>query len=298
MRTTTELKNLYTTLTKNATTTNQTFGLSLISDEHRSVLNKEDWYFLQKTGTETTVADTVAYSLPYDADKIKNVTVLNGSTLYTPTEAPSRAFWDELNFTDYSSDIPEYWYQYAGNIELFPKPSAGGSTINYHYKRNVVDLNIEDYTTGTITTATQGDKTITGSGTTWSQSMVGRAFVIDDGDNGGDGIQYIIASVTSTTELELERAYGGFDIAAGTSTYVIGQVPALPVGHEVIPVYKAASMYWDKEDDPSRASRFYDMYVEKVADLKKEHLNVSSNPVMDNGSYKDIINPNLTITST
>ena len=58
------------------------------------------------------------------------------------------------------------------------------------------------------------------------------------------------------------------------------------------------AMYWDKEDDPSRASRFYDMYVEKVADLKKEHLNVSSNPVMDNGSYKDIINPNLTITST
>lgn len=58
------------------------------------------------------------------------------------------------------------------------------------------------YETGTVT-VTLNDATVTGSGTTWTQSMVGRQFRI-----GSNTPIYTIQRVDSTTSLELDRVWG------------------------------------------------------------------------------------------
>lgn len=57
---------------------------------------------------------------------------------------------------------------------------------------------VENYSAGTVTT-TNGSRTVTGSGTTWTSAMVGRYFKSSAGDN-----WYRIVRFVSTTELTLE----------------------------------------------------------------------------------------------
>lgn len=61
------------------------------------------------------------------------------------------------------------------------------------------------YSTGTITVS-NGDTTVTGSGTTWDVSMVGQSIHLR-------GIYYVITAVNSTTELEIEAPYESFDLS-------------------------------------------------------------------------------------
>lgn len=71
------------------------------------------------------------------------------------------------------------------------------------------------YSTGTADCA-EGDAVVTGSGTTWTSDMVGRQFHIT---NRG---YYTILSVTSATELTLDRVWEGDSVAG--STYEIAQL--------------------------------------------------------------------------
>lgn len=64
------------------------------------------------------------------------------------------------------------------------------------------------YNTGTVT-VTQGSRTITGSGTTWTSAMVGRKFL------GPNGEYYKIASFVSTTSLILTEQYQGSTASGG-----------------------------------------------------------------------------------
>src|SRR3990172_4616784 len=62
---------------------------------------------------------------------------------------------------------------------------------------------VAPYETGTVT-ATNGSKTITGSGTTFTAAMVGRKIRVED-----ENAYYRIAAFVSTTEVTLEAAYQG-----------------------------------------------------------------------------------------
>lgn len=64
------------------------------------------------------------------------------------------------------------------------------------------------YSDGTIA-ATQGSRTITGTSTTWTSSMVGRKFL------GPDSHYYKIASVASATSITLTEPYQGADVTGG-----------------------------------------------------------------------------------
>jgi hypothetical protein len=69
---------------------------------------------------------------------------------------------------------------------------------------------IAPYTTGTVS-ATNGSKTITGSGTTFTVDMVGRKIRIDN-----QSAYYRIAAFVSTTEITLEAPYSGSTVSAKT----------------------------------------------------------------------------------
>ena len=158
-------RNYFGTKVNNSDTTILATADSLINDYRRQVIGKRQWWFMEKAYTFTTSALTQSYTLRGDIEKpVSDPTVVVGTVRYTPKEAPNLRFWNQLNLVQYYTDIPEWWFFYNGQILFFPIPSAGGYTATISAKPKVIDLSIADYTTGTITTATQASTAIVGSG--------------------------------------------------------------------------------------------------------------------------------------
>jgi len=199
----TALRNRYGSLTNSTSSANLTLGDGLINDGIKKLLaDRNDWPFLESSFTTTLVASQQFYDLPYDIDKLKAVTVNNGNVIYTPDEIISREEWDRLNTnTTVTSNIPEYYFIYAGRIGFWPTPSTASTT----------------YSTGTIA-LTSGSATVTGSGTTFTSSMDGSYLRVPNGDI------YLIDAFVSTTELTLNRVYDGATFTGGT--YLISSILA------------------------------------------------------------------------
>jgi len=299
-------RNLYGILTKNTATANLTFGDEIANDDYRALCALHDWPWLERLRTLSTVADTANVALPYDCDLVREVAVIVSDTRHTPDLAPDQKFWDKLNESSVSSDIPEYYYIFDGDVYLWPTPSTAGNTINITQKTRVIDLSVADYTTGTITTATNGSAAIVGSGTSWTSQMVGRYIRITyiNTANTGDGLWYEIAGVTDATHLTLTRVYGGTSIAAGSALYTIGQMYLLPESFHDLPWIWAAGQYWSKESD-SRGADLLAIHgnigsgsnpsTGRVKILEKSYLSNTTNLVIDDGGEDEIQNPNLTI---
>lgn len=297
MKSYSELRTDYGIDTKNTASANLTYGDRVMNDFHKRLLAKADWPFLHRLRTATTVASTTFVNLPYDVDQVESVFVTVGSTRHNPKPAPNRAFWDELHYSTYDSDTPEYWFVYNGQIGLWPRPSTAGNTISINAKIRAVDLNVADYTTGTITTATNADETIVGSTTVWTYPMTGRwlRVTLDDGTDAGDGVWYEISSVTSNTALELVRKYGGTSIVAGSQAYTIGMMPLLPEAFHDLPELHGAFRYWSKEGDLKRAASFKTQRDDGITDLFRTYSLEDLSMVVDDGDDDYIVNPNLRI---
>jgi len=264
----TALKSLYGSLTNNSSTTNLDLGMIFCNQSYRQICAVRPWYWLEGTNTATTVASQQAYSLPYDYDKLIDVYLTVSSTKYVPTEIVSHTDWDRLNEqTTYTSNNPVFFHIYNNQMLFWPIPSSSSLTITYNYRKNVVDLSIADYTTGTVATA--GTTTVTGSGTSWNASMIGKYLQVtptSTAATNGDGFWYKITAVASTTSLTVDRAYGGSNVTG--AAYTIGQMPAIVEAFHDLPVYKAVEMYYSTiEPEPDRAQMFKRIYEEKYAGL-------------------------------
>lgn len=302
MLTYTKQRTLFGNLTGDSSTTALSIADDLINDQRRTVLTSKPWWFLDKDFTLTTVAATQSIILPGDIDRIlSDPTVTIGSIQYTPVEISSRNEWKRKNLYPYNSDIPVYWYSYAGSLRFFPIPSAGGYSVNLNAKQKVRDLSIADYSVGTITTiATVGTTTtITGSGVTWTSGMIGSWIRIDatNAAKGGDSLWYQIASVPSSTTLTLMNPYGGTAIATASATYVIGQCSILPEAYDSLPLWLALNIYFTSVDPNQEQATGY---LQKASIVQKmmdsDHSNRTGGRVLDDGIGRpQIINPNLTI---
>lgn len=295
MLTNTEQKNLYGELTTGtANITNMNLGEKIMNAETRRLVSKMSDNLLHTTGTAQVVANQQVYELPNRMKKLRSVVFTIGSNTYYADKVPNRRAWDILNnstSTAYTSDYPEWYYIINRQILYWPTPSSGSAVITYDYDKKFIDSTIEDYTTGTIQTATYGSTTIVGSGTTWGSAMVGRYLKIEKSDtyaNDGDGDYYEINSISSTTQLDIVKTYEGHSISSGSASYRIGEVSPLPDGFHEIPVYRGVEFYYSKVDQ-GRSKYFRqlasDLEVELMAanaptDLVsvEEDDNVSDNP--------------------
>lgn len=306
MKSYTQGRNLYGSLTKNTATANLTLGDELANDDYRALCAMRDWPWLERLRTLTTAADTQAYNLPYDCDQVRSISVEVSSIKYTPKKSPSRSHWERLNSNTTSSDIPEYWIQYDDQLLLWPTPTSGSNTIYVNQKSRVIDLSIADITNVTITTATAGSTSITVSGSLTAQ-MVGMWIrpTFSTTANNGDGLWYEIAGVSSGTAATLVRKYGGNSISAGTAACTISQMPLLPENFHSLPWIAAAGHYWMKEADP-RGEKFMAIHGEigngrtpstgHVKSLESTWLSADTDYVLEPGINGDrMIDPNLTI---
>ena len=297
MKSFTTLRNLYGVDTKNTTTANLSYGDEIMNDFYRKLLAKADWPFLHRLRTATTVASTTFVALPYDVDQVESVFVTVGTTRYNPRPAPNRQFWDRLHYSVQTSDTPQYWFVYNGEIGLWPRPSTAGNTISLNAKVRVIDLNTADITTTTITTLANASTALTVSaGLTVQMAGFWIRPTYATTANSGDGNWYELSSVTNATTGTLVRNYGGTSIAAGTAACTIAQISLLPEAFQDLPELFAAYKYWSKEKD-SRAADFKSMLNEGISGLFNAYGFNDLSMVVDDGRDDTlIINPNLTVT--
>lgn len=250
------------------------------------------------TGTHTLSVNTIFQPLPYDMDLVESVTVKVSGTIHTPKPSPSADHFDKLRYSTYNSDIPEWWFIDEGKIAVWPRSATAGNVISVKGKIRVPDLRIADYSTGTVDIITNGSQKVTGSGTSWTKSMVGRWIRVTHTDtdaSSGDGEWYEVIAVESSTILYLGRPYGGRSLTTGAAAaYIIGQMPLLPEAFHDLPEFYAAFRYWTKEKD-ERKDEFKGLYIEGVKELFKAYSVNDLSMVIDDGEGGTNINPNLTI---
>lgn len=293
-------RNLYASLTNNTETSNLTLGDTLINQSIRSITRAHDWPFLYKSKTATTTASTQFYQLPNDVDLVLSATIAIGTFVYPVKQARNRQHWDLLNQSTYSSTYPEWFYVFGTQIGFWPIPSASSNTITYYYKKRIRDLSIADYTTGSVLSIASAATTVTGNAPSWTASMAGRYINITESNtaNKGDGQWYEIASVTSSTVLELTSPYQGTSISAGTAAYTIGQMSVLPEDFHELPVYRAAEIYYTSvQPNTERAALYKAMYEEGYAQMEEMKSDTDTNPVIEE-TNQPIQNPNLYITAS
>lgn len=281
------LYTLYTSITNNTSSTNTTLGKQLINDTHRLALRSMEQYLLEKSATATTTASTQFYNLPNDYDKLIDVTITVGSYIYRPRQVVNRKDWDSINQTTYTSDIPQVFYIYNGQVGFYPTPASSSNTITFLYQKKVKDMTADDYTTGTVTTLANGGTALTASGTTFTAAMTNRYIRITS-----DGFWYPISAFLTTTTLTLGRAFQGTAIAAGSEAFTIGELPTLPETYQDMLVWKPCATYFKQQNDLVRAREFDAMYQVEFDRMRADYASKSDDVALDQIDYMRIENPN------
>jgi hypothetical protein len=265
MKSYTTRRNLYGTLTQDTSSANLTLGDQLLNDSDRTICTMRggSWPFLEVTKTVATVASQQGYYISNSIRKLTDVYVTVGTTIYMPEIIYDAHKWKLiLAYQLGESDVPRFVYKQDDQLFVAPIPATSSNTITLRGRLNVRDLNTADYTTGTITSLTNGAKAVVGSGTTWTADMVGRFLRITETSaaGGGDGFWYEIGAFTDATHITLLKPYEGTTLAAATAAYAIGQMSVIPESYDVAPVYRAAAIYWSAKKDSAQANVFWKLY--------------------------------------
>src|SRR3990167_4086552 len=246
-----------------------------------------------QSGTHTI--KTQIYVLPPYTRKPKSVYVTVGSYRYVPKEVSTRDEWDRLNEVVTYSDIATHYFVSDGTLQLYPHPSSADSVVTINARRIFKDLNIADYTTGTVDVITNGSVAVTGSSTVWTSPMTERWLRVTHSNTAtasGDGVWYEIATRTSDTAIVLKRPYGGASLTTGAAAvYIIGEVGLLPENHQMLPIYQALEHYFTSVDpNTAKATLYKGLFKEGYAQMVRDYGSTRSVVL---GQESDIINPNL-----
>lgn len=268
------------TLTTNATTVTWSGGLAS---------NVTASFYTSVMTTALSIGGVQTYRLPPDYSKLKTGTLTIGALKWTPREILTRQEWDDLNVFPYYADIPNSYYIYNNQFNLWPIPSTTGNLITFNYKRRIPDLSLTDYSTGTVSVAVEGT-TVTGSGTVWTvtSSTNNESRYIQFSQPNGDNLWYQVASVDTTTSLTLSEPYFG-TVAVSGGSYTLGQMPILMEDFHDMLVWKALVTYFSSiVDNPKKRAEFEDAYdkklelLEEYAGSKSIDVNLGRRPLSRN----------------
>lgn len=257
------------------------------------------------TAGVTTAISTVGvqyYTIPANVSKIKNNTINIGQLKYQPVPIETRAEWDMVNFLPYTSDIPNYFFLYNGQMGIWPIPSTTGNIITFNYQTRVADLSFADYSTGTLAAAgmVAGSVTVTGLATSWNTTglfplntdVTSYNLMIKANPPFGDGIWYQIRQFNSDTSLTLTSPVVNAPNITAATTYAIGQFPILSEDFHDMIVYGALMVYYTFiVKDPDLYKEAKDMYDIKLALLEAYAGTKTVN--VDLGEAPNPVNPNL-----
>lgn len=277
-------------LTSDVDTSNLTMAKSWIRLAQRKLDVLLDVYYQDKSTTFSTVASTQGYQLPENFRSLTELYVTVSTTQYWAELIQNINLWRAINSTttQSTSNILTNCFIKQDKVELYPIPSSA-NTVTMLYRAMTKPMTNADYTTGTITTLANGSTAITGGSTVWTASMVDRYFKVD-----ADGEWYKIQYRTADTTIALYKEYQGASIAAGTSTYTIGEFPNTPPETHILPVYYAVWMWCLFKKDVQLAREYERLWKEGIRDAESSWANRSSSQVVPNGytSRNRVRNPN------
>lgn len=287
----------YRDLTKDDTAENTARGIRKINMLQKQLTASEEYWWLEKNYSITTVAGSGVYYLPKDFRKMKSVDQTFGGVngrIVPVTEYADPSGFDTLFYLTnlQTGTVPQYYHIRGNQLMMFPKSSSNTETITLLYIQRALDMSMIDYNVGFVSSLTTNTTTVTGTGTAWDVPVnvkAGCSLIIDD-------IAYKIASITNATTLELEQPYQGATISTNTS-YVIGEVPLIPEDFcELLPV-AAARDYFLKKEDSGAYTLYKDRYAELEGRLKTSTRNKSTeNVIQQRKQYHT--NPNMFPTVT
>lgn len=270
MKTFTILTNLYGSTINNTTASVTTLGQQFINDSIRTICNLQGGKlrFLESTKEMFTVANQESYLIPNGFRKLIDLYIYSGAgsstdTIYSPEMIFDPVKWKTVKqYRLGSGSVPYFTYVENQRLNILPIPDTTGNLITMRGRLQVNDLTIPDYTTGAIVSIANGATAVVGSGTTWTQDMVGRYIQITQttAPNGGDGFWYQIGLWTDATHIDLLKPYEGRSISAGSATYTIGQCSVIPEAYDVAIVYRAVALYWQQQGNLPRAKTYWMMY--------------------------------------
>jgi len=273
MLTTSTAKSMLQSLTKipSSDTTNTSLLMSLWNQSRQTFagIRGGNWPWLEIEETIDTVADQDYIYVPNNMRRVTAVRAVVGSgssaTLYLPRLVYDEQKWQAILAQRLGTNqYPYFVFQKVQKLLMNPVPSVTGTHIILMGRRTITDNDIDDYSTGSVVSITNGATTVTGTGTTWTASMAGRWIRITKSDtaNKGDGQWYEIASVTSTTALELLKPYQGTSISAGTAAYSLGQITYEPEQWQMAPIYRACALFFqiNQPMQPEQANRYWRLY--------------------------------------
>lgn len=251
-------------------------------------------YYTENTKTRLTVAGQTAYESFPTLVRSKQVYVTVGSVRYLLEEIYDERMWQQFQSIQSSqrSDIAQYVFFRRDTFEIYPAPSSSNNTITVIFEEIAKEMTADDYDTGTITTLAAAGTAVTGSGTTWTSAMIGRYIKID-----GHPVWYEITAVGSTTTLTIKKPYEGTAIAAGSSTYTIGEIPRTPASTHMIPVYYALYMYFNgikKDKDYGRIYKnLYETEMERAKTTFSHRYSSGYIPPQRHARrFSSVVNPN------
>lgn len=207
--------------------------------------------------TFSTVVDQIYYHYPPNLHSLESVTVQITDDQKPLKVISSQQEWDKLQEITVSGDFPEYFFPRQSDFGIWPTPSTvrTGTVVGNYLPQRLATPN---YTIGTVAVS-QNSRTVTGTNTTFTSTMVGRWFCEADADGTPVGNWYRISAFTSTTVLTLESFFE--DITLSGSNYIIGQSPELPEElHEFIPYRAAAAYYRGPRRDTARAQEYMNFF--------------------------------------
>lgn len=248
----------------------------------------------ERTTTITSVASQKEYNLPIKFHRIKSATFTSGGYQQPIDIVESQEYWDELQYinTGTSDTVTHCFIRNPigineATIELFPTPASSSLSLIVVYESKEVDMSADDYTTGTVT-VTNGDETVTGSGTTFTSAMVGRYLATTNDKN-----WYRIESYTSATSIELNKKFEG--TTAATQTYRIIDAMPVPERLHTLPMFYAASFIYGVKGGTQEQVKYMAMFDNAFAKAKESmNLGKSASQVFKSRGYqRPVTNPNF-----
>lgn len=226
-----------------------------------------NWPWLEFEKQLLTVADQNYLYVPNNMRKVTTIRTVVGSgtsaTIYLPVEVCDVKRWQLiLAYRLGSNQYPYFAFQQGQKMLFSPIPSVTDTPVIFTGKRKIFDLNIADYSTGTIVSIANGATTVTASGSVWTTGMAGQFIRITKtaAANGGDGEWYEVASITSGTVLELLKPYEGVSIAAGGAAYAMGQSTYEPETWQMAAVYRALALFWGFKENTVLSTSYWMSY--------------------------------------
>lgn len=271
-----------------ASSTDDTLGQELMNYYYQKLVRAGNFNFAEYEQDITTVAATYKHTLSPRYGKMKSVAYIDGTNIRPLSEVITWDEWRTIRSGTPSAEPTHFIIVKgaSGNVQsqiwLWPTPSVSAKTIQVVYNQHVKNLSASNYATGTIT-VTNGDATITGSGTTFTAAMAGRAIKLPD------GYWYDIASYTSATSLEIAMNYEG-STSAGES-YTIAEVPLIPEAFQLGIVDGALSTWWRKKRQYEDAAYHLSLWKDIIADVKADQQNKTTQQVFRDNDM-EIRHPN------